>query len=142
MWIVLSIVVFNIIIIVHESGHFFMAKLFGIKVLEFSLFFGPKIFSFKKGDTTYSLRMIPVLAYVKLEGEEEEIDSTNSFSSKPLWQRALVIFAGPASNILIALIIYIILFTASGYTTSEITLVDKNSSVYIGYNCWRFTLKL
>lgn len=130
MWLVFSILIFNFIIIIHELGHFIVAKRFGIKVLEFSLFFGPKIFSFTKGDTTYSLRMIPILAYVRLEGEEADVDNEDSFSSKPLWKRALVIFSGPASNILTALIIYMIIFTIVGYGTNKISQVVKNSPAY------------
>ena len=61
--------------IIHELGHFLVAKLADIKVLEFSTFVGPKLFSIKKGETTYSLRLIPMLAYVKMEGEEEYSES-------------------------------------------------------------------
>jgi regulator of sigma E protease len=130
MWLVFSIIIFNFIIIIHELGHFIVAKRFGIKVLEFSLFFGPKIFSFTRGDTTYSLRMIPILAYVKLEGEEVDVNNEDSFSNKPLWKRALVIFSGPASNILTALIIYMFIFTIVGYGTTKISQVVKNSPAY------------
>ena len=66
---------FNLIIIVHELGHFIVAKFSGIKAEEFSLFVGPKIFSFRKGETMYSLRVFPILAYVKMEGEDEDSDS-------------------------------------------------------------------
>jgi regulator of sigma E protease len=64
----LAFIAFNFIVIVHELGHFIAAKLADIKVIEFSLFVGPKLFSFKKGETEYSLRLFPILAYVKMEG--------------------------------------------------------------------------
>jgi regulator of sigma E protease len=86
---VLAILAFNIIVIIHELGHFLAAKKFGIKVLEFSLFMGPKIFSIQRGETMYSLRLFPIMAYVKMEGEDETSDSETAFSNKPKHARAL-----------------------------------------------------
>ena len=65
---ILGILALNIIVIVHELGHFLAARMMGIRVLEFSLFVGPKLFSITRGGTTYSLRMFPIMAYVKMEG--------------------------------------------------------------------------
>ena len=98
--IVLTILAFNFIIIIHELGHFLVARLNGIKVLEFSLFLGPKIWGIKKKDTEYNIRLIPVLAYVKMEGEEESSDDENSFSNKSVLARMAVVAAGPLANLL------------------------------------------
>jgi len=124
----LTILAFNFIIIIHELGHFIVAKLCGIEVLEFSLFIGPKLFSIKRGNTAYSLRILPILAYVKMEGEDEKSDNENSFNKKPLWMRASVIFAGPFANLFSAIIIFIIVFSISGYSTTKINNVVSQSA--------------
>ena len=123
----LSILAFNIIVIVHELGHFLVAKKSGIKVLEFSLFFGPKIFSIQRGETMYSLRLIPIMAYVKMEGEEEASDSETSFSNKPRHIRAMTALGGPLANILLAVILLTAVFLLQGYSSTEIGQVVPNS---------------
>jgi regulator of sigma E protease len=95
MGIVLAIVVLSLLIIIHELGHFLVAKAFKVKVNEFSLFMGPKLWSFQKGETTYSLRLIPLGGYVKMEGEEEASDDARAFNRKPIGVRAAIIAAGP-----------------------------------------------
>ena len=124
---VLAILAFNIIVIVHELGHFLAAKKFGIKVLEFSLFMGPKIFSIQRGDTMYSLRLFPIMAYVKMEGEEETSDSETAFSNKPKYARALTAFGGPLANLLLAAVLLTAVFAIQGYATTSIKRVAENS---------------
>jgi len=126
----LAFIAFNLIIIIHESGHFIAAKLAGIKVIEFSLFVGPKLFSIKKGETEYSLRLFPILAYVKMEGEEEQSDSERAFNKKPLLSRAAVIAAGPLANLFIAVIVLAIVFGITGYATTNLNYVEKDSPAY------------
>ncbi len=128
---VIAFIAFNFIVLAHELGHFAVAKLSGIKVLEFSLFMGPKIYSFKKGETTYSLRLFPVLAYVKMEGEEEESTDERAFNKKPVGVRAAVIAAGPLMNLLVAVIMLSIVFTMVGFDTTVVSRVDENSPAYI-----------
>lgn len=128
--ILMIILAFNFILIIHELGHFAVAKLSKIKVDEFSLFVGPKLFSFTKGDTTYSLRLFPILAYVKMEGEDEESDSENAFSKKPVWVRAAVIAAGPLANIISAIIIITIFFSINGYKTLNISKIAEDSPAF------------
>jgi regulator of sigma E protease len=130
MTLLLSIIAFNIIIIVHELGHFVVAKLCKIQVLEFSLFFGPKIFSIKIGETMYSLRLIPALAYVKLEGEEEESDSERSFGNKSVLTRMAVIAAGPIANILLATVLLMVIISNTGYETTKVGTVLEGSPAY------------
>ncbi len=127
MYLILAILAFNIIVIVHELGHFITARKMGIKVLEFSLFIGPKIFSFEKGGTTYSLRLFPVMAYVKMLGEEEESDSEQAFNNKPKYARALTAIGGPFANLLLAAVLLTAYFSIQGYYTMEIGQVVENS---------------
>ena len=124
---VVAFLAFNIIVIVHELGHFLAAKKFGIKVLEFSLFMGPKIFSIQRGDTMYSLRLIPIMAYVKMEGEEEASDSETAFSNKPKYARALTAFGGPLANLLLAVVLLTVLYSIQGYSTTGINRVVEKS---------------
>lgn len=126
----LAFIAFNFIVIVHELGHFIAAKLADIKVLEFSLFVGPKLFSIKKGETEYSLRLFPILAYVKMEGEEEKSDSERAFNKKPLPARVAVIAAGPLANLFIAVIVLTIVFSVTGFTTTNLKYVEDGSPAY------------
>ena len=130
MSIILTILAFNFIIIVHELGHFLLARWNGIKVLEFSLFVGPKLWSTKKGDTEYSLRLIPILAYVQMEGEEETSDDVNAFSNKSVWARMAVVAGGPFANLLSALAILVIVFSIIGFRTTELEEVEIKSPAY------------
>lgn len=130
MKILMIILAFNFILIIHELGHFIVAKLSKIKVEEFSLFIGPKLFSITRGETTYSIRLFPVLAYVKMEGEDEESASENAFYKKPVWVRAAVIAAGPLANIISALIIITIYYSISGYQTMNVSEISQNSAAY------------
>jgi len=125
---VMAILAFNIIVIVHEFGHFLIAKKMGINVLEFSLFVGPKIFSFERGGTTYSLRLFPVMAYVKMEGEEEESTSESSFNKKPKYARALTVLGGPLANLLLALVLLTAFYSIDGYQSTHLSFVAENSA--------------
>ncbi len=127
MSILIALIALSVLIIIHELGHFTAAKAVGIKVLEFSLFMGPKLFSFRKGETEYSLRLIPMGGFVKMEGEEESSDDPRAFSNQPVGKRALVIGAGPALNIIFAFIMIFIVMTQSGLITNKITSLADNS---------------
>ncbi|NMA67644.1 MAG: RIP metalloprotease RseP [Clostridiaceae bacterium] len=127
MSILIALIVLSVLIIIHELGHFTAAKLSGIKVLEFSLFMGPKLFSFKKGETEYSLRLIPMGGYVKMEGENEDSDDPRAFSNQTAGKRALVIGAGPVLNILFAFLIAAIVMTQTGFFTNIVYKIDDNS---------------
>ena len=124
---ILAILAVNIMVIVHELGHFIIAKKMGIKVLEFSLFIGPEIFSITRGDTKYTLRLLPLMAYVKMEGEEEASDSENAFNNKPKYARALTIIGGPLANLLLAAVLLSTFFAIRGYETLEINSVSAGS---------------
>lgn len=109
-----SIIAFSVLILIHEGGHFIVAKSVGMKVNEFALGMGPKIYSFQKGETLYSLRAFPIGGFVKPEGEDDKSDHPRAFGNKPLWARAAVVSAGPISNFLLAFLIIIVLLTFAG----------------------------
>jgi regulator of sigma E protease len=112
------IVVLGVIIFFHESGHFMLAKAFGMRVFIFSFGFGKRLFGFKRGDTDYRVSLIPLGGYVKLEGEPDDAiseDTTprgdgNDFTSRPRWQRLIVYFAGPAMNAVLTVLVFWIMF--------------------------------
>ena len=114
--IILIILVFGVIIFFHELGHFIVAKMNHITVKEFSMCLGPKLFSFKKKETQYSLRLIPLGGYCMMlsEDEEENENDENSFDKKSIWARMAVVLAGPFMNIVIAFIFSVILIHFCG----------------------------
>ncbi len=127
MGIVLAILALSFLIIVHELGHFMVAKAFKVKVNEFSLFMGPKLFSFTKGETVYSLRLIPLGGYVKMEGEEESSEDDRAYNKKPIGVRAAIIAAGPLMNILTALVFAFIIHLNTGFFTTQIKALEPGS---------------
>src|SRR5215510_6647465 len=103
--IVVALIVLGIIIVIHELGHFLVAKFFKIKVETFSVGFGPRLFGIRYGETDYRISAFPLGGYVKMAGEipgESVTGAPNEFLSKPKWQRFLVASAGPVMNILLA----------------------------------------
>ena len=111
--IVLFLLILGVIVFVHELGHFMMAKLYGVKVEEFALGFPPRIFSFKKGETQYSLNAVPLGGYCKIIGEDgEEKNSPRSLGSRSFSQRFLVLSAGVIMNFVLAFVIFSIIFMA------------------------------
>jgi len=110
-----AIVLFGLIIFVHEFGHFLSAKLVGVRVLKFSIGFGPRLVGKKYGDTEYLISSIPFGGYVKMLGESSEDELREeekpfAFTSQPVWKRFIIIFLGPLSNFLFALVIFIFVF--------------------------------
>jgi regulator of sigma E protease len=113
------IIVLSILILVHELGHFLVARYFGVGVLKFSLGFGPRIAGKTIGITDYRISAIPLGGFVKMIGDEPDSivppeDIPLSFNHKPLLQRFLIVFAGPFSNLLLALLIFFGLFFIAG----------------------------
>lgn len=111
------ILLLGLLIFVHELGHFLVAKYFGVRVEVFSLGFGRKIFSRKKGDTTYAISMIPLGGYVKMFGDEMGADISAeekkySFLHKPVLQRMAVVLAGPLMNLFFAIFLYFVIVMA------------------------------
>lgn len=129
MGIISALIALSVLIIIHELGHFIMAKSVGIKVLEFSLFMGPKLISFTKGETVYSLRLIPMGGYVKMEGEEESSDDARAYSNQSVGKRALVIAAGPVMNLIAAFIFAVIALSNTGFYNNTISEFYENSVI-------------
>jgi regulator of sigma E protease len=122
--IIAFVVVLGILIFFHELGHFLLAKLFGVGVEKFSLGFGPRIFGRTVGRTDYRISAIPLGGYVKMVGEEPdaEIDPGDlpySFTHKHVLKRILIVAAGPAFNMILAVLIFFMLFMASGRSVLE-----------------------
>ena len=113
--VIAALILFGIIILVHELGHFVVAKLAGIKVHEFSIGIGPSIWSKKRKDTLYSLRLFPIGGYNLIEGEDDHADTPGSFSSKPAYIRFLVLISGSMCNIFLGYIVLVILTFMNGY---------------------------
>lgn len=122
-----AIVIFCLLIFVHELGHFLTAKAVGIRVNEFALGMGPKILSFGKKETRYSLRIFPIGGFVSMEGEDEDSDHERAFNKKPVWARALVIIAGSVMNFLTAIVIIAVIVLIIGVTTNIVGAVSPDS---------------
>ncbi|HEX2391765.1 MAG TPA: site-2 protease family protein [Solirubrobacterales bacterium] len=110
---------FCFLIVIHEAGHFLAAKAVGMRVERFFLFFGPTIWSFKRGETEYGIKSIPIGGYVKITGMNPEEDvppehEANAYYRKPVWKRIVVVAAGPAVNIVLAFAILFGVYWASG----------------------------
>lgn len=124
------ILILSVIVIVHEFGHFFFAKLFGIYVYEFSIGMGPKIWSKKdkKGETTYSIRAIPIGGFVQLAGEgmddDKKLPKNRLLQSKPVWQRFLVMFFGAGNNFILAIVVLFFLGLIIGSPSTSNVIYD------------------
>ena len=127
MYILVAILIFGVLILTHELGHFLTAKLFGIRVNEFAVCMGPAIFQKKIGETTYSLRCIPIGGFCAMEGEDETSADPRAFTAARRWKRAVVLVAGSAMNFLTGLLILAIMFsTVSAFSTPTIVKFYEN----------------
>lgn len=127
MYIIFALLAFSALILVHELGHFIVAKLNGIYVEEFAIGMGPKLFGLKVGETEYNLRILPFGGFVKMLGEEDESDDSRSLNAKTPIQRILVMGAGAFMNYVLALIIFIGLAMSSGFAENKVASVVPNS---------------
>lgn len=119
------LVVFGVLVSVHELGHYIMAKLVGVRVDEFSLGFGPALITRRRGDTQYAVRAIPLGGYVRMAGMELDQPPSRdprAYPNKPWWQRFAVILAGPAMNLVLAAVLYVIIFGPLGMPTPTTTI--------------------
>lgn len=121
MGIILAILVFGIIVFIHELGHFLLAKANKIRVDEFSLGMGPRLFSFVKGETRYSLKLLPLGGSCMMGEDDVDDVSEGSFNSKSVWARMSVVVAGAAFNFLLALVFSMIVIGYTGYDAPVIS---------------------
>ena len=120
---------FSAIILIHELGHFLLAKINGISVTEFSLGMGPRLFSIQKGETRYSVKLLPLGGSCAMVGEDTaEEELPGSFNVAPVWARISVVAAGPVFNFILAFILSVIIVGFVGYDPAEIMDVQKDSA--------------
>lgn len=117
-----SVLIFGVLIAVHELGHFLAAKACNVRVNEFAIGMGPALWKKTKGETTYALRVLPIGGYCALEGEEDDSDDPTALNNQGFWQKLLIYAAGALMNFLTGLIILLLLYAgAKGFYTAEIT---------------------
>lgn len=141
--ILIAILIFSFIIIFHELGHFWVAKMCDVKVNEFWLGMGPTLFHFTKGETKYCLKLLPFGGACVMEGEDEESDDERAFNKKPVWKRFLIVAAGPFNNfILAAVLCFIVIATvgidkpvvdsvSEGYSAAEQGILPGDEIIYL-----------
>lgn len=133
MTVIFAVLLFCILIFIHEFGHFSAAKLCDIKVNQFAVGMGPAIFKRQKGETEYSLRAIPIGGFCAMEGEDEETEDPRGFNNKPALQKAIVVAAGPFMNFILALIIMIVIVFTVGTAVNRVGgFVEGNHSEAAG----------
>ena len=128
--IIVALILFSVIIIFHELGHFLLAKKNGIGVTEFALGMGPNLFSIKKGETEYCLKALPIGGLCAMVGEDTDDVSDNSFNVKSVWQRISVVAAGPIFNFILAFIFALVLVGFVGYDTPVVYKTDENGPAW------------
>lgn len=127
MTIIYAILIFCLLIFVHELGHFVVAKACGVKVNEFAVGMGPAIYKKQRGETLYAVRVFPIGGYCAMEGEDEESDEPRAFNNRPAWQRACVLAAGSVTNFITCVILLIIIAFWVGTSTTTIDSVQEGS---------------
>lgn len=131
--IIVMLIMLSILTIVHEWGHFIAARIFKVKVTEFSIFMGPCIWSktSKKSGTKYSIRALPIGGYCAFEDDQGNADSPDSLNSQKWYKRLVIFIAGVALNIILALILTVIMFFFTGYETNTISNIPDNTAMSI-----------
>jgi regulator of sigma E protease len=126
-----ALLMFSILIFVHEFGHFISAKSFGIRVNKFALGMGPVLLKKQKGDTEYSLRLFPIGGFCAMEGEDEESDDSRAFNNKKAWQKVIVVCAGSLMNLILAIILMIIVMFYIGSATTTLDEIVADSPAMV-----------
>lgn len=124
----MAVLLFLILIIIHEFGHFIAAKLLGVRVNEFAVGFGPKLFSKQIGETNYAFCLFPLGGYCAMEGEDENSSDQKAFCNKAAWRRFLIVIMGAVFNLILGLIIVAIILSPSDrFATTKIAEFSENS---------------
>lgn len=128
-YILMALVAFSLLIISHEFGHFIMARVNGVKVLEFSLGMGPKLFSIKGKETEYLIKLLPIGGYVRMYGEEDDVSVVDerAFSNKTSFQKLTIVAAGPIMNFIIAILFFSLVGGLQGHATNVVDRFVENS---------------
>jgi len=131
LWGLMSLIFFCLVVMIHELGHFSMAKLFNIKVNEFAIGMGPKLLKFQKGETLYTLRALPIGGFCAMEGEDTESKHERSINRQSVWKRMIVISAGAIFNVILGFIFaFITLVQVQSYSTTSIEKFENNETSY------------
>ena len=126
--ILLALLIFSVIIMIHELGHFAAAKAFGVKVEEFSIGMGPALLHFQGKETRYSLRAIPMGGYVQMEGEDSESQDPRAFCRQKAWKRFVIVSAGAVMNLLLGFVVAVAMVSMKGYIgTAQIVRFEENA---------------
>ena len=120
-FILAGILIFGVLIAVHELGHFMAAKLCGVKVNEFSIGMGPLLWHKQKGETEYSLRALPIGGFCAMEGEDEDTGDSRSFVRQGFWKKFIILAAGSLMNFITGVVILLVLYAgATGFYTDKL----------------------
>lgn len=128
-----AVLLFGVLIAIHELGHFLFAKLFDVKVNEFALGMGPTLFKRQKGETKYALRLFPIGGFVNMEGEDTDSEDERAFFKKPCWQRFIIVAAGAVLNLILGVIVVAVVLSCDsliGTRTIRGFFEDSVSSNY------------
>ncbi|MCY6958260.1 M50 family metallopeptidase [Clostridium brassicae] len=125
--ILIVIIAFSILVIIHELGHFTLAKLNGVKVEEFSIGMGPKLFGIQGKETLYAFRAVPIGGYVRMLGEEGDSTDERAFSNKSPSQRLSIVAAGPIMNFILAIVLFAVVTGFTGYSVPIVSKIIPNS---------------
>lgn len=130
MGVIFGILLFSLLIFVHELGHFLAAKLSGVQVNEFSMFMGPAIAKWQRGETLYSIRCLPLGGYCAMEGENGDSENPRAFTAVAWWKRAIILVAGAAMNLIVGVIlVVIVLFAQPSYVETQLVAVEEWSTL-------------
>ncbi len=130
MKILIAVIIFSVLVLFHEFGHFLLAKKNGIVVQQFSLGMGPTLLSTQKGDTRYCLKLLPLGGSCMMLGEDEDSEVPGSFNSAPIWGRIAAVAAGPIFNFIMAFVLSVLIVAMMGYVPSRVLEVPKDSPAY------------
>lgn len=130
MKILIAVIIFSVLVLFHEFGHFLLAKKNGIVVQQFSLGMGPTLLSTQKGDTRYCLKLLPLGGSCMMLGEDEDSEIPGSFNSAPIWGRIAAVAAGPIFNFIMAFVLSVLIVAMMGYVPSRVLEVPKDSPAY------------
>ena len=131
--ILIMLLILTVLVVVHEWGHYISARIFGVKVNEFSIFMGPKIYSRvgKKTGTVFSIRCLPLGGFCAMEGEETTENTEGAFCNKPWWQRTIILLSGVFMNIILAIVVVTTIFMIYGYETNKVSYVNEFMPVHV-----------
>lgn len=128
MSIIIAVLIFSLIITIHEFGHFIAAKSNGVKVNEFAIGMGPALFKKQKGETLYALRILPIGGYCAMEGEDTESSDGRAFCQKSVWRRMIIVVAGVFMNLILGLILLMVqTATSDAIVTTTVSMFEENA---------------